>query len=85
MASYADANRFRRLVRRFAGTAPGAWSFARLAPHADRVVDRLTGGRATFASWVSGLPDRDAQDDRKAQRAHVRRAAPRRIAVMRLR
>jgi deazaflavin-dependent oxidoreductase (nitroreductase family) len=55
-ARYADANPFRRLVRRAAGTAPGAAIFARTAHRADRLVYRTTKGRATLASWVSGLP-----------------------------
>jgi deazaflavin-dependent oxidoreductase (nitroreductase family) len=53
---YIDANPPRKLVRRLAATAPGSWVFARIAHHADRLVFRSTGGRATAASWVSGLP-----------------------------
>jgi deazaflavin-dependent oxidoreductase (nitroreductase family) len=49
-------NAFQRLVVRFAGTAPGARVFARIARHADRVVFRATGGRATLASWLAGIP-----------------------------
>jgi deazaflavin-dependent oxidoreductase (nitroreductase family) len=49
-------NAFQRLVVRFAGTAPGARVFARVAHHLDRVVYRASGGRATLASWLAGIP-----------------------------
>ncbi len=49
-------NAFQRLMVRAAGTAPGARVFARTAHHADRVVYRATGGRATLASVASGIP-----------------------------
>jgi deazaflavin-dependent oxidoreductase (nitroreductase family) len=49
-------NAFQRLVVRFAGTVPGAWVFARAAQHLDEIVYRATRGRATLASWASGLP-----------------------------
>jgi deazaflavin-dependent oxidoreductase (nitroreductase family) len=54
--SYADANLFQRLLRRFAASGPGSWLFARILHHVDRPVHRLTKGRHTFASLVSGLP-----------------------------
>jgi deazaflavin-dependent oxidoreductase (nitroreductase family) len=50
------SNPFQRLVVRAAGTAPGARVFALSARHLDRVVYRATRGRATLASWASGLP-----------------------------
>ena len=53
---YDRANAFQRVLRRFAGSGPGSWLFARVAPHIDRPVYRLTGGRQTFASLVSGIP-----------------------------
>jgi deazaflavin-dependent oxidoreductase (nitroreductase family) len=53
---YADANPFYRFMRRFAATAPVSWLFARTLHHVDRPVFRLTNGRHTFASLVSGLP-----------------------------
>jgi deazaflavin-dependent oxidoreductase (nitroreductase family) len=56
VTSYAEANRLRKLVRRLAGTAPGAWVFARTAHRADRLVYRLSGERTTLAAIVSGLP-----------------------------
>jgi deazaflavin-dependent oxidoreductase (nitroreductase family) len=55
-ARYVDAGPLRRLVRRAAATKPGSWVFARIAHRADRVVFKATGGRATLASWISGLP-----------------------------
>jgi deazaflavin-dependent oxidoreductase (nitroreductase family) len=53
---YRDANPLHRFVRGFAATAPVSWVFARTLHHVDRPVFRLTGGRHTFASLVSGLP-----------------------------
>ena len=54
--AYARANAFRRLMRRLAASGPGAWLFARVLHHVDRPVHRLTRGRATLGSLVSGLP-----------------------------
>lgn len=54
--SYADANIFQKLLRRLAASGPGSWLFARILHHVDRPVHRLTKGRHTFASLVSGLP-----------------------------
>jgi deazaflavin-dependent oxidoreductase (nitroreductase family) len=54
--AYTHANALQRAVRRFAASGPGAWLFARVLHRVDRPVHRLTGGRATFASLVSGLP-----------------------------
>ena len=53
---YADANVGQRAMRRFAASRAGAWLFARILPHLDRRVFRLTRGRHTLASAVSGLP-----------------------------
>lgn len=53
---YDDAGRFRRLIRRFAGTRAGAWIFARALDPSDRLVFRLTRGRTTAAALLSGLP-----------------------------
>jgi deazaflavin-dependent oxidoreductase (nitroreductase family) len=49
-------NAVQRTVVRAAGTARGAWVFARVARHLDRVVYRATDGRATAASWMAGIP-----------------------------
>jgi deazaflavin-dependent oxidoreductase (nitroreductase family) len=55
-ASYASAGPGRRAVRRLAASGPGSRVFAPLMHHLDRPVYRLTGGRATLGSLVSGLP-----------------------------
>jgi deazaflavin-dependent oxidoreductase (nitroreductase family) len=54
--SYARAKPFQKFLRRFAASGPGSWLFARVLHHIDRPVYRLTGGRQTFASLLSGLP-----------------------------
>ncbi len=51
-----QANVVQRVLRRFAASGPGAWFFARVMHHIDRPVHRLTKGRHTFASLVSGIP-----------------------------
>jgi deazaflavin-dependent oxidoreductase (nitroreductase family) len=53
---YSDANAFQKFVRRFAASGPGSWLFARVLHHIDRPIYRLSGGRHTLASLVSGLP-----------------------------
>lgn len=50
------ANPMQRALRRVAATGPGAWLFARVLHRIDRPVYRLTGGRHTFASILSGIP-----------------------------
>jgi deazaflavin-dependent oxidoreductase (nitroreductase family) len=50
------ANLFRRIVRVTAGWKPLSLFYARTLHHIDRVVFRATRGRATFVSWVAGLP-----------------------------
>jgi deazaflavin-dependent oxidoreductase (nitroreductase family) len=54
--AYDQANAFQRAVRQFAAGGPGSWLFARVAHRIDRPVHRLTRGRHTFASLVSGMP-----------------------------
>jgi deazaflavin-dependent oxidoreductase (nitroreductase family) len=54
--AFDEANLVQRGLRRFAASGPGSWLFARLLDHLDRPVYRLTKGRHTFASLVSGLP-----------------------------
>jgi deazaflavin-dependent oxidoreductase (nitroreductase family) len=54
--AYDEANTFQRVVRKFAAGGPGSWLFARVAHRIDRPVHRLTRGRHTFASLVSGMP-----------------------------
>jgi deazaflavin-dependent oxidoreductase (nitroreductase family) len=53
---YSEANSFQKTVRRFAASGPGSWVFARVLHHIDRPVYRLSGGRHTLASLLSGLP-----------------------------
>jgi deazaflavin-dependent oxidoreductase (nitroreductase family) len=55
-AAYAEANPIQRFLRRFAASGPGSWLFARVLHRIDRPVYRLTRGRHTFASLVSGIP-----------------------------
>ena len=54
--TYARANAAQRALRRLGASRPGSWVFARLLHRIDRPVHRLTRGRHTFASVVSGLP-----------------------------
>jgi deazaflavin-dependent oxidoreductase (nitroreductase family) len=54
--SYDKANVVQKLLRRFAASGPGSWLFARIMHRIDRPVHRLTRGRYTFASLLSGLP-----------------------------
>lgn len=50
------ANAVQRALRRLAASGPGAWLFARVLFRIDRPVYRLTRGRHTFASLLSGIP-----------------------------
>jgi deazaflavin-dependent oxidoreductase (nitroreductase family) len=54
--TYAQANPVQRTLRRFAASGPGSWLFARVLHRIDAPVYRLTRGRHSFASLVSGLP-----------------------------
>ena len=54
--SYAGANPAQRAMRRLAASGPGSRVFAPLLHRLDRPVHRLTRGRATLGSLVSGLP-----------------------------
>jgi F420H(2)-dependent quinone reductase len=56
MYAMQEANRFQRVARTTAAWRPLSLFYARTLHHIDRVVYRLTRGRATFASWVAGLP-----------------------------
>lgn len=47
---------FHSLMQRFAATRFGAWFFARTEHHFDRWLLRLTNGRTTLTSILSGLP-----------------------------
>jgi deazaflavin-dependent oxidoreductase (nitroreductase family) len=52
---YADAGPLQRVVRRTAKTRALSWFYSHTLHRVDRVVYRRTGGRKTFASWLSGL------------------------------
>jgi deazaflavin-dependent oxidoreductase (nitroreductase family) len=54
--TYAQANPVQKVLRRVAGSGPGSWLFARVLHRIDRPVYRLTRGRHTFASLLSGIP-----------------------------
>jgi deazaflavin-dependent oxidoreductase (nitroreductase family) len=56
MYRYEETNLPRRVVRRTATLRPMSWFYARALHHIDRVVYQASRGRATFTSWVSGLP-----------------------------
>jgi deazaflavin-dependent oxidoreductase (nitroreductase family) len=49
-------NLFHSIMQRIAASAPGAWFFARTLHRLDKVFLRLSGGRVTVSSLVSGLP-----------------------------
>jgi deazaflavin-dependent oxidoreductase (nitroreductase family) len=51
-----EANPVQKFIRRFAAGGAGSRLFAKVAPAIDRPVHRLTRGRHTFASLISGLP-----------------------------
>jgi deazaflavin-dependent oxidoreductase (nitroreductase family) len=54
--SYDRANAVQRILRRFAASGPGSWLFARVMHRIDRPLHRLTRGRYTLSSVLSGLP-----------------------------
>jgi hypothetical protein len=53
---YREATPLQRLLRWSAATAPVSWGYVRVLHHLDRLGYRLTRGRHTFSSRVSGLP-----------------------------
>jgi deazaflavin-dependent oxidoreductase (nitroreductase family) len=54
--SFDDANAFHRAMRRFIATKVGGTLFRPTAHHADRLANRLTGGRLSVSRIVTGLP-----------------------------
>jgi len=56
MYQYDSANPLRRVMRRSGEWPPMSWLYARTLHHVDRWVYRATRGRATFVSWVTGMP-----------------------------
>ena len=55
MKTYRQSSRFRRVVRRSAGTRPMAKLYGLIQQPLDRIAFRLTGRRATVSSWLSGI------------------------------
>jgi deazaflavin-dependent oxidoreductase (nitroreductase family) len=56
MYGYEQTNWLQRLMRLSGGLRPISWIYARALHRIDHAVYRLTRGRATFTSWVAGLP-----------------------------
>lgn len=56
MYEHRQANAFRRFARVFGAWEPVTWILARTLHHLDAAVYRVTSGRATFASWFTGMP-----------------------------
>jgi deazaflavin-dependent oxidoreductase (nitroreductase family) len=54
--TFEHANVIQKTLRRFAASGPGSWLFARVLHRIDRPLYRLTRGRHTFASLLSGIP-----------------------------
>jgi deazaflavin-dependent oxidoreductase (nitroreductase family) len=56
MYAYNEAGFLQRIVRRTAGTRLLAWFYGHIQQRTDQTVFRLTDGRTTLSSWMSGLP-----------------------------
>ncbi len=56
MYEHREANSFRRVARVFGAWKPVTWVLARTLHRLDAAVYRVTSGRATFASWLTGMP-----------------------------
>jgi deazaflavin-dependent oxidoreductase (nitroreductase family) len=56
MYLYEQANPAHRMMRQSGAVRPISWFYARALHHLDRVVYRVSRGRSTFTSWVTGLP-----------------------------
>jgi len=54
--TFERASAVQRVLRRLAASGPGAWLFARVLHRIDRPVYRITRGRHTLASLLSGIP-----------------------------
>ena len=54
--AFKQAGWFRRMMRLSGAVPPISWLYVRTLHHLDRLVYRLTRGRATFVSLVTGLP-----------------------------
>jgi deazaflavin-dependent oxidoreductase (nitroreductase family) len=49
-------NALHKAVQAFASTRPGAWTFSKVARHADGLVARVSKGRTSAAELFTGLP-----------------------------
>ncbi len=49
-------NLIQQINQKIASSAPGAWLFARTMHHLDQITSRITAGRKTASSILSGLP-----------------------------
>jgi deazaflavin-dependent oxidoreductase (nitroreductase family) len=56
MYRHDEANAFKRAIRRSAGWKPLSLFYSRTLHVIDKAVFRITRGRATFTSWLAGLP-----------------------------
>lgn len=54
--TFPSPNLTQRTVKRIASFAPIAWLLARTLRHLDRAVTRISGGRTTATSLLTGLP-----------------------------
>jgi deazaflavin-dependent oxidoreductase (nitroreductase family) len=55
MNLYDQTGAFPRFIRRTAGTRPMAWLYGHIQEPLDRLVYRLTSGRATLTSWLADV------------------------------
>jgi hypothetical protein len=55
-STFENATAVQRALRRVAASGPGAFLFARVLYRIDRPVYRITRGRHTLASLLSGIP-----------------------------
>jgi deazaflavin-dependent oxidoreductase (nitroreductase family) len=55
MKLYDQVGVFPRFIRRTAGTRPMAWLYGHIQEPLDRIVYRLTSGRATMTSWLADV------------------------------
>lgn len=56
MSGRSGVNLLQRVARSLSATAPVSWVLAHTLHHVDTQVFRLTGGRRTLSSFVTGLP-----------------------------
>jgi deazaflavin-dependent oxidoreductase (nitroreductase family) len=54
--TFADANRAQRAIRRVAASGPGSWLAIRVLSRIDPPVFRMTRGKHTLSSLITGLP-----------------------------